>query len=316
MSALSKLGVSQDSIKLNNNISSFSENQSQTEETFGYKWSKRDTYESEHVKQKTYNWLIEKYCNNDIDKIGEWLRGNDKIILDAGCGSGFSGLLFFNKHLTDNHYLGVDISSAVDVAKIRFEEAGYKADFLQCSVNEIPIPDNSVDIIFSEGVLHHTDSTEQSIKDLSRKLKEGGLFIFYVYKKKAVIREFTDDFIRDAIKDLSNEAAWKELESLTKLGKALGELNIEIDVPEEINFLGIKAGKQNLQRFFYWNIFKAYYDPQFSIDEMNHINFDWYRPQNCHRHTPEEIKEYCSNAGLKIDRLFVDEAGISVVARK
>lgn len=313
MSALSKLGLSINSIKTK---STFSENQSQTEGTFGYKWSKRDTYESDHVKQKAYKWMLERFCDNDTGLLKKWLGDNDKIILDAGCGSGFSGLLFFNKHLSNNHYLGVDISSAVDVAKIRFEETGYKADFIQCSVNEIPIPDNSVDIIFSEGVLHHTDSTEQSIKDLSRKLKDDGLFIFYVYKKKATIREFTDDFIRDAIKNLNDEAAWKELESLTKLGKALGELNIEIDVPEDINLLGIKAGKQNLQRFFYWNIFKSYYDPQYSLDEMNHINFDWYRPLNCHRHTAEEIKSYCLNAGLKIDRLYVDLAGISVVARK
>lgn len=313
MSALEKMGIN---LNYKNRETGFSDTQSQTKNTFAFKWAKRETYESDHVKEKAYKWMLERYCGNDKNKLSEWLDNNDKIILDAGCGSGFSGLLFFNSYLKDNHYLGVDISDAVNIAKQRFTEAGYNGDFIQCSVNDIPIPDESIDIIFSEGVLHHTDSTQQSIIDLTKKLKRKGRFLFYVYKKKAVIREFTDDLIREAMNKMNDEDAWKAIEPLTKLGKALGELNIEFEVPEDIEYLGIKKGKQNLQRFFYWNIFKAYYDPQYSIDEMNHINFDWYRPSNCHRHTPEEIKEYCIKTGLTIDRLYVDEAGISVVARK
>ena len=49
---------------------------------------------------------------------------------------------------------------------------------------------------------------------------------------------------------------------------------------------------------------------------MNHINFDWYRPQNCHRQTPDEVQIWCREAGLKIERMNVEEAGIAVVAQK
>jgi arsenite methyltransferase len=49
---------------------------------------------------------------------------------------------------------------------------------------------------------------------------------------------------------------------------------------------------------------------------MNHINFDWYRPKNCHRHTPDEIAGFCGSAGLKIQRLHVEESGITVIASK
>jgi len=181
---------------------------------------------------------------------------------------------------------------------------------------EIPIPDKSVDLIFSEGVLHHTDSTEQSLVALAKKLKKDGRFLFYVYAKKAVIREFSDDHIREQLRTMTDKEAWKALEPLTKLGIALGQLNVNLNVPEDIPYLGIKKGKINLQRFFYWNICKMYYRPEYNLDEMNHVNFDWFRPLNCHRHTPEEIKRYCKEAKLAIERMNIQEAGITVVALK
>ena len=59
-----------------------------------------------------------------------------------------------------------------------------------------------------------------------------------------------------------------------------------------------------------------YYRPEYSFDEINHINFDWFRPLNCHRHTPEEIKRYCEEAKLTIEHMNIQEAGITVVAVK
>jgi arsenite methyltransferase len=314
MSALQRLGISAETIEKEQ--SKYSRTQEQTSDIFGFKWSKRDTYESEAVNKNAERWLNERYCDNNPNKLQEWLSGGRKIILDAGCGAAYSALLFFKDHLNQHDYLGVDISDAVKVAQQRFEESGYPGDFLQISLMDLPIPEASVDLIFSEGVLHHTDNTEDSIKYLAGKLKKGGRFLFYVYAKKAVIREFTDDHIRESLLSMGDEEAWKTLESLTKLGIALGELNIDIDVPDDIPFLGIKKGKQDLQRFFYWNICKLYYRPEYSIDEMNHINFDWFRPLNCHRHTKEEVVQFCEKAGLKIEQMNVQDAGITVVALK
>lgn len=216
----------------------------------------------------------------------------------------------------DHHYLGVDISQAVDVAQERFAELGYPGEFLQADVFKLNIPEQSIDFIFSEGVLHHTDNTQKSFSCLARALKPGGRLLCYIYAKKAVIREFTDDLIRHHLKDYSDEEAWEKLKPLTELGQRLGELDTDITVPSDIDFLGIKQGTYNLQRFFYWFVCKAFYAPQYSLEEMNHINFDWFRPLNCHRHTPEEIQTWCQNEGLEIESLDVQEAGISLVTRK
>ena len=223
-------------------------------------------------------------------------------------------------HLLTNtkiYYIGIDISEAVDEAKKNLDEIGCdgNCEFVQCDLNNIPIS-KKVDAIISEGVLHHTDSTKDGILNLSKMIKPGGYFCFYVYAKKAPIREFTDDYIRDYFKDKNNEETWIELKKLTKLGKVLGDLNISINIEEDIPFLGIKAGKINLQRFFYWYLFKCFYKEGYDIEEMNHVNFDWYRPQNCHRQTPDEVKKWCEEACLKIERMNVEESGITVVAIK
>jgi arsenite methyltransferase len=205
---------------------------------------------------------------------------------------------------------------AVDVAKVRFAERGLPASFLQADLNHLPLPENCVDLIFSEGVLHHTDDTRAALVAVTRHLKAGGRILFYVYRKKGPIREFTDDFIRDKLQSMSPEHGWQAMLPLTRLGKMLGDLDLEIDIPERIDLLGIPAGRITLQRFFYWHVFKAFYRPGMSIEEMNHINFDWYSPKNAHRHDPEDVRRWCAEVGLIIERERVEEAGITCIARK
>jgi len=158
-----------------------SEAQRQTEQTFAFKWGRRETYESSEVHAFSRKWLLERYCDNDPEVLAGYLDGGPKIILDAGCGAGYSAILFFGDHLKRHDYLGVDISSSVDVARQRFAEHGYPGDFLQASLMDLPIPSASVDMVFDEGVLHHTHSTEQAIRYLSTKIKPDRLFLFYVH---------------------------------------------------------------------------------------------------------------------------------------
>jgi arsenite methyltransferase len=293
----------------------YSDCQEQTRDAFDYKWNKRETYESEAMKSASRTWLIERYFAGEIMKINSLLKPGLKV-LDAGCGSGYSAQLLFSQYFNDIHYLGVDISAAVDVAYQRFLESGSNGEFIQADLMDLPFRKPTFDLVFSEGVLHHTDSTEKAIHYLSTLLLPGGKFLFYVYNQKGPIREFTDDYIRKFLKNLNDKEAWDALVPLTKLGQALGEKNVIIDIPEAIPFLNIPAGKIDLQRFIYWYVFKAYYRPEFSLDEMNHINFDWYRPLNCHRQTPEQVKEWCSAAGLVIEHMNIQESGITVIARK
>lgn len=289
--------------------------QQQTEKGFGYKWARRDSYDSPASLRRMRGWLIERY--GDLSQAAWWREhGERPLLLDAGCGSAMSALELFDGMFERMRYVGADISEAVDVARARFIERGAPGAFLQADLADLPIPPASVDLVFSEGVLHHTDSTERALDAVSRYLKPGGRILFYVYRRKGPIREFTDDYIRERLQAMSPDGAWEALAPLTRLGIALGEMNIEVEVPERIELLDIPAGPINLQRLFYWHVFKAFHHPDLSFDETNCINFDWYFPRNAHRQSLAEVKSWCDAAGLAVEREVEELAGITIIARK
>ena len=128
--------------------SEVSPSQDQTGKTFGFKWKQRDTYEGNLLKNMR-NWLIEKY--GDVAK-APWLAdyGENPVLLDAGCGAGFSVLELFGPILPRLRFIGADISTAIDVAQERFRERGLQGVFLQADCQRLPLPKSSVDLIFSE----------------------------------------------------------------------------------------------------------------------------------------------------------------------
>ena len=73
-------------------------NQTQTQETFGFKWRKRDTFDSEASLAHLRAWLLERY--GDIES-SDWLpeHGKNPILIDAGCGVGRPALELFGNLL-------------------------------------------------------------------------------------------------------------------------------------------------------------------------------------------------------------------------
>jgi arsenite methyltransferase len=226
-----------------------SEAQARTGDAFAYKWSRRDTYEGPYALAATRAWLVERYSEpNDMSWLIEAVQ--PPLLLDAGCGSGLAALLLFDEGLRYVRYLGADISAAVDVAAQRFAEKGVPVAFLQVDLASLPLAEESVDAVLAEGVLHYTDSPERALSALTRLLKRGGRFMFYVYRRKGPIREFADDYIRARLENMSPEAAWRTLMPLTRLGEELGKLEVMVEVPEAIDLLEIPAGRQDLRRLF------------------------------------------------------------------
>ena len=289
--------------------------QKQTNESFSYKWKKRETYENKFFKQKTYKWLVKRYFGSEKEKRRFFKNLKGKKLLDAGCGSGFSAGILFGSYLNNLKYLGVDSSNSINTARQRFKELGLQGQFKKADIATMKLKDK-FDVIFCEGVLHHCSNPFKAFKNLISHLKRGGIIMFYVYRGKAPIREFVDDCIREKLQPLNNDAAWKKLIPLAKLGKILGDLNIKIKLNEDIELLEIPKGEYDLQRFFYWFFIKMFYDKNLSLEEMNHINFDWYRPLNCYRFHPKDIEQWLKKLKLKKKRFLIEYAGITVVAKK
>lgn len=288
--------------------------QAQTRDMFAFKWSRTETYSSAAMQAPIRDWLRQRYAPLLSELATR--RGSGLALLDAGCGAGNAAALLLEEELPHIRYVGADISRAVDLAAERIVPIGGETLFLQADLMALPFPDGAFDIVLSEGVLHHTPSTREAVLATAGLVKPGGLFAVYVYARKSPVREFTDDLIRDRIAGMTPQEAWAALEPLTRLGEALGRLSVVVDVPEDVPLLGIPKGPIDVQRLFYWHVCKAFYRPDWTLDEMNHVNFDWFTPRYCHRQSPDEVRAWCMEAGLVIEHLQVEESGITVLARR
>ena len=298
-----------------NGIPNFTENisdeiQKQVQESFGEKWTKttfaNDDEKFENLIKPIYLEMM-GLQENDLDIF------NDKTILEVGIGSGSSSRLWC-KQAKEFH--GVDISKAVyDVSK-NLKFFCVNPILSQADINNLPYRDESFDVIVSNGVFHHTPNTKISLKNSLKKLKVGGFCIFYIYKKKSPIREFSDDHIRSKISNLPYDEAYEKIKTITNFGKSLSEKNSDIIIPSDIEFLGIKKGTYNLQRFFYDNFFKCFWNKDWGYDYSNLVNIDWYHPKYCWRHTKEEILLWCNDMDLSIKYIKELESGYACFVEK
>jgi SAM-dependent methyltransferase len=292
------------------------EGQAQTQSSFGFKWTKRDSFGSEGMQKELHGWLLDRYGFRSGDEMRDFFASRGRT-LDAGCGAGFatSAWMCDGWNASGAEWVGADISVAIDVARERLGGFG-GTHFVQADVLDLPFRPESFDVVFSEGVLHHTPSTERALKALVPLLRPGGELMIYVYARKAPIREFTDDFVRERLADLTPAEAWEALRPLTRLGQALAELETEVDVPEDVPLLGIKAGRYDVQRLIYWNVAKLFWNAEMTFEENNHLNFDWYAPRYAWRQTEDEVRRWYEESGLEVTRFHVHEAGFTVRGRR
>ena len=104
--------------------------------------------------------------------------------------------------------------------------------------------------------------------------------------------------------------------TITDFGRALADLNAKLTVPEDIPALEIKAGTYDLQRFFYWNIFKCFWDEDRDYRRSLAVNFDWYHPKYAYRFAPEEVRAWFKKNRLKILSFDVIDSGVSARGEK
>lgn len=100
-----------------------------------------------------------------------------QTVLDYGCGMGENSVLICSH---GGNVKGIDISpELIELAEKRmsFHGFGDKSEFLVGSAHEIPLPDESVDVVFGMAILHHLD-LKLSEKEIFRVLKKGGRAIF------------------------------------------------------------------------------------------------------------------------------------------
>jgi len=93
-------------------------------------------------------------------------------VLEIGCGLGTDGAEFAK---AGADYTGVDLTEAsVQLARKRFQLFNLPGTFRTADAENLDFEDESFDLVYSHGVLHHTPDTEKAIKEVHRVLRGGG----------------------------------------------------------------------------------------------------------------------------------------------
>jgi ubiquinone/menaquinone biosynthesis C-methylase UbiE len=277
----------------------------QTNKSFSEKWKK---YESSQHKDNYYEmqkeWYLKLYGFDSQNYFAKFLQSK-KIIFDAGCGLGFKAKWFADL-APDSTVIGMDYSDSIDIASKNYKDI-QNLFFIRGDIANLPFKNNIIDYISCDQVIMHTQNPDSTFKELTRVLKKSGDFACYVYAKKALPRELLDDYFRKQTQNISDEDMWKMSEQLTKLGKALSDITINVDIPD-IPLLGIKGGKQDLQRFIYWNFLKCFWNENLGYDTSLITNYDWYSPSNAKRYSESEFIELIEKNSLLIEHFHSEEA--------
>ncbi|HVS20794.1 MAG TPA: class I SAM-dependent methyltransferase [Pyrinomonadaceae bacterium] len=102
-------------------------------------------------------------------------------VLEIGCGLGTDGAQFAK---AGADYTGVDLTdAAVDLARKHFELLGLRGNFRTADAENLDFTDESFDLVYSHGVLHHTPDTARAVREIHRVLRPGGRAIVMLYHR-------------------------------------------------------------------------------------------------------------------------------------
>jgi SAM-dependent methyltransferase len=230
---------------------------------FSLQWSKYretqlDSVSGLNISEK----IFYERTNLSIDE----LKG--KVVLDAGCGIGrYTEITRRNA----DYVIAIDLSYSVDNA---FYNVGYYAnvDIVQADIMKLPFKDSTFDVIFSLGVLHHTENTKRAFDSLCHFLKKNGILAIWVYSNEGLIQKIYNfrSYIYRAISTRLSETL------LYKLCRYVDAFYSLTKIP------------------VLWFIFMAVIPLSRMPDKEWRIldTFDWYSPKYQHKHSYREVTKW------------------------
>jgi len=139
-----------------------------TIESFGLEWNAFNSFDDSE---------LENIGNEYFDIINETHINASSNVLDVGCGTGRWSRYIAGKVA---HVEAIDPSDAVRNA-VQFNSEIKNIRITQAGVDSIPFEDESFDLVFSLGVLHHIPDTQKAMLNCVEKVKKGGHFLVYLY---------------------------------------------------------------------------------------------------------------------------------------
>lgn len=207
----------------------------------------------------------------------EWILPNtlddfkDKEVLECGCGGGQHTMFVapYAKRIT-----AVDLNTT-DLAKERnskFENVEFiEADIAQMDLGK------QFDIVFSIGVVHHTDNPNTTAMNMAKHVKPGGRLIFWVYSEEgnAMVRYIVEPIRKVFLTKMSR----KNLLKLSKIITFLMYIPIYTIYILPLKFLPFLEYFQNFRRMTFYrntlNVFDKLNAPQVDFISKQRIT-NWF----------------------------------------
>lgn len=148
---------------------------------------------SHYVKQATphtIEWFREVEAYR-YDEYGPWMaetmefarhEGEELLEIGGGIGTDLSQFAKHGARTTD-----LDLSSGhLELARENFRLRGLPGKFIHHDAERLPFEDNTFDVVYSNGVIHHTPNTRGVVREIRRVLKPGGKAIVMVYAENSL----------------------------------------------------------------------------------------------------------------------------------
>ena len=119
-----------------------------------------------------------------MPRLMEFERFRGARLLEIGCGMGTDLLQFARGGA---RCTGVDLTPrSVEITRHRFKLYGADGNFMISDGEHLPFRSESFDVVYSNGVLHHTPDTAGAIREVHRVLRPGGVAKIMLYHRNSL----------------------------------------------------------------------------------------------------------------------------------
>ncbi len=102
-------------------------------------------------------------------------------LLEVGCGMGTDLLQFARGGA---QVTGIDLTPrSIEISRPHLALYNQQGDFANADCERLPFADESFDVVYSNGVLHHTPDTDAAVREIYRVLRPGGLARVMLYHR-------------------------------------------------------------------------------------------------------------------------------------
>lgn len=207
-------------------------------------------------------------------------RASGLRLLDAGCGNGTLSAALAEEGLVVS---AMDFSTGVYrahqrqlLSSIVSEAAAGRLDYVHGDVMQPPFAPSTFDLIFSDGVLHHTRDTRAAFMALAPLVKPGGRFFVWLYRRDTPAFKTLKNRTVDLVRFLTRPLSYRAKTALCRIGACAILSGLWL-----ARLLGYRGRRMIPLRLKTLNL------------------FDTISPQFNHEHTTEEVAGWFREAGFK-----------------